>query len=299
MSISNSAKPFVKWAGGKGQLLPIIAPYYPFGSGSIRKYAEPFVGGGAVLFDILNKYDLDEAYISDINADLITSYCVVRDSVEALIEMLLAMQQEFLAMSPEERKMCYLEKRERFNFIKMGHASHVDIERAALMIFLNKTCFNGLYRVNKKKLFNVPMGAYKSPTICDEKNLRNISAKLRNVTIYCGGYQDSIDFIDEKTFVYIDPPYRPISATANFTSYNETAFDDESQIALAQFAGQLDRKGAQFVISNSDPTNHDGCDRFFDDIYSPYTIRRVEATRMINCDSTSRGKIRELIISNF
>lgn len=299
MRMSNPVKPFVKWAGGKGQLLPVIASYYPFERSGIRKYVEPFVGGGAVLFDILNKHDLDEVYISDINADLITAYCVVRDSVEDLIEMLLAIQQEFLPMPTEERKACYLEKRERFNFLKISNADWAAIEKAALMIFLNKTCFNGLYRVNKKGLFNVPMGIYKSPTICDEKNLRNISEKLKVVTIHCGDYQDSLDFIDEKTFVYIDPPYRPISVTANFTSYTDVTFDDDAQIALAQFAGQLDRRGAQFVISNSDPTNHNDYDRFFDDMYSSYTIRRVEATRMINCDSKSRGKIRELIISNF
>jgi len=167
------------------------------------------------------------------------------------------------------------------------------------MIFLNKTCFNGLYRVNKKGLFNVPMGAYKNPMICDEKNLRAVSEKLHRVTIVCGDYRESANFIDENTFVYFDPPYRPITDTASFTAYTENLFNDEEQIELARFVDDVDRKGAKIVISNSDPKNSNTDDDFFDNIYSAHKIKLVEATRMINCNSESRGKIKDLLISNF
>ena len=167
------------------------------------------------------------------------------------------------------------------------------------MIFLNKTCFNGLFRVNRKGLFNVPMGAYKNPLICDEINLRLVSEKLKNVNIVCGDYKKSADFIDEHTFVYFDPPYRPLTETSNFTAYTENSFNDEEQIALADFVSEMTDKGAKVLVSNSDPKNVNIFDNFFDDIYSSYKIKRIEAARMINCKSEERGKIKELLISNF
>jgi DNA adenine methylase len=292
-------KPFLKWAGGKGQLLLEIEHYYPFEDGKTSKYAEPFVGGGAVLFDILSKYDLDEVYISDINAELINTYCIIRDHIDALVEMLKEMQNEFVPADTDYRKVYYLAKRERFNDLKVNDYANINIEKAALMIFLNKTCFNGLYRVNKKGLFNVPMGAYKNPLICDEENLRAVSEVLQNVNIVCGDYRNSASFIDDNTFVYFDPPYRPITDTASFTAYTENVFNDAEQIELAKFVDDMHRKGAKVVISNSDPKNTNINDDFFENIYSSHKIKRVEATRMINCNSEARGKIKELLISNF
>lgn len=294
-----TVKPFLKWAGGKGQLLKEIECYYPFGGGKITKYAEPFVGGGAVLFDILSKYDLEQIYISDINAELINTYCIIRDDIDALIEMLYIMKNEFIPLDTDARKEYYMKKRERFNDLKVNGNENINIEKAALMMFLNKTCFNGLFRVNKKGLFNVPMGSYKNPMICDEVNLRAVSEKLQKVTIVCGDYRESADFIDENTFVYFDPPYRPITDTASFTAYTENLFNDNEQIELARFVDELHKKGAKVVISNSDPKNSNTEDDFFDNIYSAHNIKRVEATRMINCNSEARGKIKELIISNF
>lgn len=294
-----AVKPFLKWAGGKGQLLKEIEQYYPFQKGKVTKYAEPFVGGGAVLFDILSKYDLKEVYISDINAELINTYRIIRDDIDELIALLQTMQSEFIPKDTEQRKIYYLSKRERFNDLKVNGDESVNIEKAALMIFLNKTCFNGLYRVNKKGLFNVPMGAYKKPLICDENNLRAVSEKLQNVKIICGDYKKSADFIDENTFVYFDPPYRPITDTASFTAYTENLFNDEEQIELAKFVDEMNKKGAKIVVSNSDPKNSNTEDDFFDNIYSSHKIKRVEATRMINCNSEARGKIKELLISNF
>lgn len=292
-------RPFLKWAGGKGQLLREIEKYYPFESGTITKYAEPFVGGGAVIFDILSKYELEEVYISDINAELINTYRIIRDDIDELVTMLQVMQDEFIPMNEDQRKVCYMAKRERFNDLKINGDETINIEKAALMIFLNKTCFNGLFRVNKKGLFNVPVGAYKNPMICDENNLRAISQKLQKVNIVCGDYRLSKDFIDEHTFVYFDPPYRPLTDTASFTAYTQNLFNDDSQKELAKFVDELNKKGAKIVVSNSDPKNSNTEDDFFDDIYSVYKIKRVEAARMINCNGEARGKIKELLISNF
>lgn len=294
-----SVKPFLKWAGGKGQILHEIERYYPFSKNKITKYAEPFVGGGAVLFDVLSKYALKDIYISDINTELINTYCVVRDNIDKLIRILSVMQNEFVPMDTDKRKRYYYEKRELFNDLKVNGNANVNIEKAALMIFLNRTCFNGLFRVNRKGLFNVPMGAYKNPMICNEVNLRDVSEKLQNVTIVCGDYRESEDFIDENTFVYFDPPYRPLTETSSFTAYTENLFDDDEQIELAKFVDRINEKGARILVSNSDPKNADKNDDFFDDIYSGYKIKRIGATRMINSNSEARGKIKELIISNF
>lgn len=296
---SKKVKPFLKWAGGKSQLISEIEKYYPFKDGEVLKYAEPFVGGGAVLFDVLSKYNLEEVYISDINCELINTYCIIRDDIDKLILMLKTMQNEFLPMDTENRKAYYLLMRERFNYLKINGEENINIEKAALMIFLNKTCFNGLFRVNKKGLFNVPMGSYKNPLICDEENLRAVSKKLQNVNIIYGDYKNSFDFIGEDTFVYIDPPYRPITDTANFTAYTENIFDDEQQIQLAEFVDNICEKGAKVVVSNSDPKNSNPEDNFFDNLYADYRIARVEANRAINSNGNGRGKIKELLISNF
>lgn len=294
LSDKKIAKPFLKWAGGKGQLLKEIEKYYPFNNKHITKYAEPFIGGGAVLFDILNKFYINEIYISDINSDLINTYTVIKEDIESLISTLSKYQTEYLSLEQADRKDYFLNKRNIFN-----HSCADSVEKAALMIYLNKTCFNGLFRVNSKGAFNVPIGAYKNPLICDENNLRIVSEKLQKVNIVYGDYKLSEDFIDDKTFVYFDPPYRPLSETANFTSYTESAFSDLDQTELAKFVDLLDKKGAKILVSNSDPKNSNENDDFFDLLYSNYKINRVEATRMINSKSKSRGKIKELLISNF
>lgn len=298
LKCTKMAKPFLKWAGGKGQLLKEIEKYYPFEKdNNITKYAEPFVGGGAVLFDILNKYNLSEIYISDINAELINAYKTIRDDIDGLLVILSQFEHDYLTLQEKDRKEAYLAKRARFNELKANNT--MGVEMAALMIFLNKTCFNGLYRVNRKGEYNVPMGAYKNPQICSEDNLRNVSEKLKNVQIVCGDYKDSESFIDEKTFVYFDPPYRPLTPTANFTSYTEGLFDDKNQLELAEFVQKMNDKSAKVVVSNSDPKNMNEDDNFFDDTYASHNIKRVSATRMINRSSEKRGPINELLISNF
>ena len=289
-------KPFIKWVGGKTQLVNELEKFLTGNEENILKYAEPMVGGGALLFNMLSKYDFEELYISDINTELINAYLVVRDNIDLLVEKLTEMQAVFLPMNDNGRKYFYYNARDKFNALKLSQETAV--EKAALFIFLNKTCFNGLYRVNKKGQFNVPMGAYKNPTICDENNLRNISNALQNVEIVCGDYTLSESFIDNNTFVYIDPPYRPLSETSGFTSYNIDAFDDNEQIRLSQFIKRIDNVGAKVVLSNSDPKNINPDDMFFDDLYKSFKIHRVEATRAINSKGEKRGKISELIICN-
>ncbi len=292
-----SLKPFVKWVGGKSQLVEQIEKKLPAdGEKVLTKYAEPMVGGGALFFNILSKYDFEEFYISDINAELINSYKAVKDDVENLIAKLNAMQMTFLPMDENGRKYFYYGIREKFNSTKLS--VETSTEKAAQFIFLNKTCFNGLYRVNRKGQFNVPMGAYKNPTICDDENLRNIHEALQNVTIVCGDYSLSKTFIDQYTFVYLDPPYRPISETSAFNSYNSESFDDDEQIRLARFIDEINESGAKIVLSNSDPKNVNDEDNFFDDLYRNYIINRVEASRAINSKGDKRGKIKELLICN-
>jgi DNA adenine methylase len=296
MGKTTTAKPFIKWAGGKSQILSEIRRRYPAGLGvHITKYAEPFAGGGAVLFDVCANYALAEVYISDINRELIHTYVTIRDNIEDLIAELCIMETEYLCAGVNTRKVIYYRSRNRFNELKA--AKSVSVELAALFIFLNRTCFNGLYRVNRNGGFNVPQGSYKNPSICDEANLRVVSDKLHCVKIICGDYKLSRGFIDENTFVYFDPPYRPLTATANFTAYSNDGFGDEQQIELARFIDEMSERGAWIVASNSDPKNTDECDEFFDKLYAKHDIMRIKAVRAINSVGNGRGLIRELLIA--
>lgn len=289
-------KPFVKWAGGKSQLISEIRKKYPK---NIKCYCEPFVGGGAVLFDILANYKPEKVLINDINKELIITYYQLQNNVDNLIKKLFALQNEFISADLEQRKIIYNNNRKLYNSLKNKSCENNELEIASLFIFLNKTCFNGLYRVNKNGDFNVPMGSYKNPLICDEFNLKKSSSLLKNVKIICGDYSRCIDYINDETFVYIDPPYRPLTQTSSFTSYSAKVFDDKEQIRLADFINIISRKGAIVVASNSDPQNADENDMFFDDLYKNYSIKRIQAKRMINSKGNGRGNINELLISNF
>jgi len=294
----SSSKPFVKWAGGKSQILTEIRRKYPVELGvTITKYAEPFVGGGAVLFDVLNRYNLSAVYISDINRELIRTYIAIRDCIDELVGQLQMLEDEYLAADLNVRKSIYYSKRERFNSLKAINNNAVEL--AALFIFLNRTCFNGLYRVNNKGGFNVPMGNYKRPTICDEDNLRAASKTLENVIIVCADYKQSADFIDANTFAYFDPPYRPLSETSSFTAYAQNGFGDTEQSELARFIDTMSERGARITASNSDPKNTNTKDDFFDSLYKKHQISRITASRMINSAADRRGKINELLIANF
>lgn len=289
-------KPFLKWIGGKRQLLKDIRKYYPFNS-KMTKYCEPFVGGGAVLFDILNKYELKEIIINDLNKELINTYLVVKTKVHQLIEDLENIEKEYLSLDEIKQKEYFLECRKEFNILKKENYNR-SLRLASLFIFLNKTCFNGLYRVNKKGEFNAPHGKYKNPLICDKENLLLVSEKLKNLKIAQGDYKKCLDFIDENTFVYLDPPYKPLSKTANFVSYNENIFADKEQKELSEFINLIDKKGAFFLLSNSDPKNVNENDDYFRILYDKFHIETVLANRTVNSDKTNRGKINELLISN-
>lgn len=298
------AKPFLKWAGGKTQLLDQIMSRLPKGirEGRISRYIEPFVGSGAVMFELVQTYNIEDVLIFDINHELITVYEVVQQNVERLIERLSGLEKKFLALEKVERKEMYYEIRQQFNKKLTGfcYETYVDykIERACQFIFLNKTCFNGLFRVNKKGEFNVPMGDYKNPTICDVENLRAASAVLQRVRIAQGDYKESRKFVDDKTFVYFDPPYRPLSASSSFTAYSKFDFTDEHQRELAEYYRELHERGAFLMLSNSDPKNMNPNDEFFDKLYEEFDIERITARRNINSNGNGRGTIHEILVTN-
>lgn len=290
------AKPFVKWVGGKTQLLDDIKKSLPhdFSQRNGVTYVEPFVGGGAVLFWILQEYsNITRAIINDINAELICTYRVIKCDVESLIIELDRLQTEYLPLDEVYRKEYYLFQRERFNERDIS-----DVETAALFIFLNRTCFNGLYRVNSKGKFNVPHGRYSNPKICDEETLKADSAVLQRVEILCGDFAQTGIYASDNVLYYFDPPYRPLTETSAFTSYSKNGFDDAEQMRLRDFCAHISKRKSLFVASNSDPQNVDNKDDFFDQLYEMFSIKRVSAARMINSKGTGRGAISEIVISN-
>ena len=293
-------RPFVKWAGGKGSLIPQLTNFYPYQlkDGTITKYVEPFVGGGAVLIDILQKYEVKEAYAFDINIDLINCYNVIKNDVNELIIKLKQMESDFLDLDSDDREKYFYDVRKEYNSYKISE-DEISTKRAAEFIFLNRTCFNGLYRVNRKGKFNVPFGKYKNPRICDSNNLTNLSGLLKNVVFKYGDYTKSSECIDNTTFVYFDPPYRPLSVSSAFTSYTKENFNDDNQKELASYYRELDSKDAKLMLSNSNPKNINKEDDFFEKIYTGFNINEVLAKRMINADCTGRGVISELLITNY
>lgn len=291
-----SAKPFVKWVGGKTQLLEDIKKTLPkdLSKRDSITYVEPFVGGGAVLFWILQEYpNISKAIINDINSELICTYRVIQKYVESLIVELADLQNQYLALNEDARKSFFIAQRERFN-----EANKTDIETAALFIFLNRTCFNGLYRVNSKGKFNVPHGRYANPTICDEQTLRADSELLQKVEILCGDFAQTGKYAGDNVIYYFDPPYRPLTETSAFTSYSKDGFDDTEQTRLRDFCDQISANGSLFIASNSDPQNVNNEDFFFDHLYQMFNIKRVSAARMINSKANGRGVISEIMISN-
>jgi len=286
--------PFIKWVGGKRQLLPELRKRYETAlSMGCTKYAEPFVGGGAVLFDIISAHNFEDIYISDINAELINVYNTIRDNVGILIDELSNMQNLYVPLDNKMRSQFYYNMRDEYNHTIMG-TNKDNVRKAVLMMFLNRTCFNGLYRVNSKGYFNVPIGSYKNPKICDSDNLVAVSKALRDVRIANGQFSDSEHFIDNNTLVYFDPPYRPLNTTSKFTSYTDSGFNDNEQMRLARYVDQITFKGAKVMLSNSDPG-----DDFFDKLYKKYKVERVSASRAINSNAKARGKISEILIINY
>ena len=292
------AKPFVKWAGGKGQLISSIERILPIEIHKIQDltYVEPFVGGGAMLFWTLNNIkNIKNAVINDINADLTSAYKTIRDNVFDLIIELKYIEKEYKSLQSEKgRKEFYLTQRGRFNTKQLNA-----IENTSLFIFLNRTGFNGLYRVNSKGVFNVPFGKYKNPTICDENTILADSELLQKVKILTGDFEKTLHYATANTFFYFDPPYKPLSQTSSFTSYTKENFNDDEQIRLKRFCDKLDKQNYLWILSNSDVKSNNPANNFFDNLYSDYKINRVWASRSINANPEKRGKLKELLITNY
>ena len=269
--------PFVKWVGGKRQLIDEIEPFL---TKKITTYCEPFVGGGAVLFFLQPK----KAIINDKNADLMIVYEVIKDQVEDLISDLRKhenTQEYFYALRDIDRD-------------KKVYNGLTKLEKASRLIYLNKTCYNGLFRVNQAGEFNAPFGNYKNPNIVNEPTLRAVSKFLQNndIKIMSTDFEEVLSKLNKGTFVYLDPPYDPMSDTSSFTGYNKGGFDKDEQIRLKESCDRLTKKGIKFMLSNS-------ATDFIKDLYKEYEIKIVKAKRLINADSSKRGEIEEVIIRNY
>ncbi len=275
-------KPFIKWVGGKRQLLNDLINNIPL---NFNSYFEPFVGGGALFFELYNLGILQnkKVFLFDVNKELINTYKVIKNNPHKLIEKLT----EFQKNHNEEfyYQIRHLDRRENYK--------HLDnITKAARFIYLNKTCFNGLYRVNKSGYFNVPIGRYTNPKIIEEENIINVSNALKNVVIECCDYREVLNYAKKDDFVYFDPPYYPLNKTSNFTAYHNEVFLENEQIELFKTYKILSNRNCYVLESNSDTD-------FIKNLYKEFIIKKVYATRAINSNAKKRGKITELLIRNF
>lgn len=301
-----AAKPFLKWAGGKSQLIHDIELKLPGKYKTSRKipvYVEPFIGGGALFFYLQSAFVIEKSYIADINPDLILTYLVVQKDVDTLIKKLMLMEAAYHKAETNDRTSMFYSVRDSFNNRKhelnSNEFSSNWIEHAADMIFLNKTCFNGLFRQNSKGHYNVPQGSYKKPPISQPEILKAASRALQGTTILLGEFSIVEEYVKSDSFIYYDPPYRPLSQTSSFNSYSKDGFTDEDQIRLADFYKRMHRCGAFQMLSNSDPKVSNPSDDFFDSLYADYSISRINAKRMINSNASKRGSITELLITNY
>ena len=274
-----SPRPFVKWAGGKGQLLQQLERYFPR---CFPTYHEPFLGGGAVFFRLVEDRPRFNAVLSDINKELINAYAIVKSNVEDLIKQLRCHAARY-KLAPKE-----------YYYQVRSEEPLDNVERAARLIFLNRTCYNGLYRVNKMGEFNVPFGRYKNPTICDKENLLAVSHVLRwsNAKFLAVDYIEATKDAERGDFLYFDPPYQPVSVTANFTSYTDSGFSLNDQMQLGDRFKELSRRGCKALLSNSNTEE-------VRKIYHSYHLQKVEALRAISCKADTRKGHTELIINNY
>ena len=295
---NKKAKPFLKWAGGKTQLITDIEKVLPKKFMNKKfTFVEPFVGSGAILFWILNNFPkVEKAVINDINADLTNVYKIIASNPIELISVLKDFQEEYhsIDLEVDSKREYYTQKRTLFNT-----RSTDKVNQAALFIFLNRTCFNGLFRVNKSNGFNVPIGSYKKPMICDADNIFAVSEALQKVEILTGDYQQTLLYAEKPALFYFDPPYKPLSKTSSFNTYSKEEFDDNEQIRLRDFCKTLNTLEHNWILSNSDVKGKDMDDNFFDDIYDEFHINRVFARRSINANAEKRGKLTELLITNY
>ena len=293
-----NVKPFIKWVGGKSQLIEQLDAQLPADFDSLEDvtYIEPFVGGGAMLFYMLQHYpNINHAIINDINPALTTCYRTVRDNPKELIASLQDIENTYFSLNTEEaRKEFFIVVRNRYNEKNLD-----PIENTTKFFFLNKTCFNGLYRVNKKGLFNVPFGRYSNPTICNPETILKDSELLQGVEILNGDFEGTFEYAQGNTLFYFDPPYRPLSDTSSFNDYAKEAFNDAAQIRLKEYCDRVNEAGFKFMLSNSDCKGKNEEDNFFDVLYAAYQIERVWASRSINSNPSKRGKLTEILVRNY
>lgn len=275
MKKNNLVIPFVKWAGGKRQLLPELVKRVP----KFTTYCEPFVGGGALFFYLQPK----KAIINDFNKDLINTYITIQNDVESLIQHLSTYKND----SENYYKIRELDRTPLFHRMS-------DTEKASRLIYLNKTCYNGLFRVNSMGEFNSPFGSYKSPNIVNEPTLRAIHNYFQNadITFLSGDFEVAVKGIKKGTFVYFDPPYDPVSASSNFTGYTNLGFGKQEQRRLKEVCDKLNAKGIKFLLSNS-------ATDFILDLYKEYNIEKISAKRVINSNANNRGNVDEVLIRNY
>lgn len=274
--------PFVKWAGGKRQLISQMKNFFP---NNFNNYIEPFVGGGAVFFYLYkNNRIKNRAILIDINKDLINCYEVIKNQVESLIE-------ELKIHEKYKHNKKYYYKIRAWDRDSRKYNTLSDIKKAARILYMNRVCFNGLYRVNSKGQFNVPFGRYKNPNICDEENLRAVSKALKNVELVHGSFKECLKYSEENDFIYFDPPYHPISESSSFTSYTKEDFQKQSQIELKKLFQKLNKKNCHLILSNSYTD-------FIKNLYKDYSLKILKAKRAINSNGDSRGKIKEILIIN-
>lgn len=298
------AKPFLKWAGGKRKLLGKFKEIYPedLKSKKIKNYFEPFLGSGAVFLDVVQSYDIENTFLCDINEELIMTYKVVQRDVLKLIECLEKYEKSYLKLNKEERSIYFYGLRWKFNtrraYIDFENYSEKWVTRAAQYIFLNRTCYNGLYRVNSKGEFNCAVGEYKNPTICDAENLLRVSKILSKADIRKASFDIIEEHVVDGSFIYFDPPYRPLKSSS-FMAYNPFKFDDTDQIRLSKIFNRLHERGSRLMLSNSDPKSIDPRDDFFDRLYSGFNIRRIPAPRFINSNAEGRGCVNEIVVTNY
>ncbi len=261
------------------------------------------MGGGAVFFHLAQTYSFQNLIIADINPELVLIYRTIQTQVEGVIASLTELQYQYHQAPLATREALYYQIRKELNAARANF--HLDqigtaaIQRTAQLLFLNRTCFNGLFRLNRQGEFNVPFGRYAHPLICDPENLRLAAQILAQATILLGDFTIIQPYVTPKTFIYFDPPYRPISKTASFNSYASGGFDDQAQERLGQFFRQLDQQGAYLMLSNSDPQNETPDDRYFERLYGPFQIHKIKAKRAINSNPHKRGEINELLITNY
>lgn len=301
MTNITDAKPFLKWAGGKRQLLEQFKKHFPKDlskEGKIKYFYEPFLGSGAVFFWVSQHCNIKKAYLNELNPEIYLCYVAIKKNVRAVIAQLNAYDAQYKAQTETGKENLYYEVREEYNTTRekinfKKYCPKSAPRRAAMTIFLNRTCFNGLYRVNSKGNFNVPFGRYHSPRICDAENLRSVSKLLQNVEISNKDFSAVKSKLKEDSFVYFDPPYKPISETARFTSYSADSFGDKDQERLAKLVRQIDPK-AKIMLSNSAPKSD-----YFEKLYSGFRIEKISATRLINCVAEKRGKVNEILVMNY